>query len=87
MSKRSGSEYRFSSRLAAPSIGITAEPAGIDIPASSVSRAATRVITSSGASQRTASSIAGGISDRSDRTASSCSGWESKPNSRFPVAR
>ena len=58
--------------MAAPSIGITVEPAGIGTPPSSVSRVATRVMVSSGASQRTASSIACGISDRSARTASSC---------------
>ena len=60
---------------------------GSGTPASSVSRVATRVMVNSGASQRTASSIACGMSDRSERTASSCSGLESNPNSRFPVER
>ena len=41
----------------------------------------------SGVSSRSASSIAWGISSRSDRTASSCSGFESSENSMLPVAR
>ena len=71
MSNRSGSGYLSSCRLAAPSIGITDEPCGIGTPANSVSRVATLVMFNSGASHRTASSIACGMSDRSARIASS----------------
>ena len=41
------------------------------------------MIVSSGGSQRSASSMACGSSERSARTASSWSGWVSRPNSRL----
>ncbi len=65
MSKRSGSAYLRSSRLAAPIIRAMSAPSSIVTPASSVSRMARRRITVTGGSQRTASSNACGNRERS----------------------
>ena len=64
-----------------------ADDAGIATPPSSVSRVATRVMVSSGGSQRTPSSMACGSSERSARIAANCNGSDNRPKSRLPSDR
>ena len=77
MSKVSGSSQRVSSWLAEPMCGEMLSPGPMVTPAISTSQVVVRLMVSSGGSQRSPSSMAWGSRARSERTASSCSGWVS----------
>ena len=74
MSNVSGSSQRVSSWLAEPMCGVMLSPGPMVTPAISTSQVVVRLMVSSGGSKRRPSSMAWGSSERSARTASSCSG-------------
>ncbi len=82
-----GCPSTFSSWFAEPMLTAIVEPAVTRTPSTSVSRVAVRMMPMSGGSHRRPSSIACGSRVRSARSASSWSGFESRPNSRFDDER